>query len=150
MQTSNNSSFVTERCNNRDVVSRGKTPAHTMARAAALLSQRHTDTDVYSRRDGGRKVSRRFPFRTVTLFAPDDSYLGTRKFMDLLTTQTHTQLYIYSILPLPMVSLSGFAYDENINRKDTRQFSPSSLAFISIAPPPRRYAYSDDLQFIGW
>lgn len=38
-----------------------------------------------------RKVSRRFPSRTVTLFAPDDSYLGTRKFMDLLTT--HTQSY---------------------------------------------------------
>jgi len=30
-------------------------------------------------------TSGRFPFRTVTLFAPDDYYLGTRKFMDLLT-----------------------------------------------------------------
>jgi len=29
-------------------------------------------------------TSGRFPFRTVTLFASDDYYLGTRKFMDLL------------------------------------------------------------------
>lgn len=29
-------------------------------------------------------TSGRFPSRTVTLFAPDDYYLGTRKFMDLL------------------------------------------------------------------
>lgn len=63
-----------------------------MAQAARCFL-RDTDTDVYSRRDGGRKVSRRFPSRTVTLFAPDDSYLGTRKFMDLLTTQTHIQSY---------------------------------------------------------
>lgn len=31
------------------------------------------------------ETSGRFPSRPVTLFAPDDYYLGTRKFMDLLT-----------------------------------------------------------------
>ena len=101
------------------------------------------DTDVYSRRDG--KVSRRFPSTTVTLFAPDDSYLGTRKFMDLLTTQGRTHNCISTAQCLcRWYRCRGFAYDENITRKDTRQFSPSSLP------------YSNDLRFIrladvkGW
>lgn len=71
---------------------------------------------------------------------------GHESLWTFLPTQTHTQLYIYSALPLPMVSLSGFAYDENINRKDTRQFSPSSLTFISLSLSWCNY--SNDLRFI--
>lgn len=62
------------------------------------------------------KVSRRFPSRTVTLFAPDDSYLGTRKFMGSSRTQVHTS---QAQSPRSLSSL-GFAYDESINRNCAR------------------------------
>lgn len=52
-----------------------------------MLSQRRRPTCIVVETQPC-KVPRRFPSRTVTLFAPDDSYLGTRKFMGLLTTQT--------------------------------------------------------------
>lgn len=39
---------------------------------------KHPSTETSDRADA-------FPPRPVTLFAPDDYYLGTRKFMDLLT-----------------------------------------------------------------
>lgn len=40
---------------------------------------------------GGPASRGRFPYGAVTLFAPDDYYLGTRKFMDLLTAGIETQ-----------------------------------------------------------
>lgn len=73
-----------------------------------------------------------FPSRTVTLFAPDDYYLGTRKFMDLLIAAAdlaRTRRSYRGSQPRRW----GFAYDENANR------TCCALILFSASPPPRPF-----------
>lgn len=85
-------------------------------RRIAMRLCAHTARNTHPPRTGGLRG--RFPSRTVTLFTPDDYYLGTRKFMDLLTVPW-TQRGLADRIADRTAAVC-FAYDENVNRTCAR------------------------------